>query len=146
MQCHVCSFSNSGINFKHWELGVNVNQHYLGRCVLRLKRHCPSLSQLTSEEWKEFEELVPKIESSLKKSFDCVLVNWSCSMNRGFKRKPYYSHVHWHVIPRYDKQVNFVRTFYKDSEFGNVADFSKERLVSEDLRVEIEKTISDNLV
>lgn len=146
MQCHVCSFSNSGISFNQWELGVNVNQHYLGRCVLRLKRHCSNLSQLTLEEWKEFEELVPKIENALKKSFDCTAINWICSMNRGFKRKPYYSHVHWHIIPRYDKQVNFKRTFYRDDEFGSSFDVSKERIASEDLRLEIESVIAKNLI
>src|SRR3989344_1728839 len=99
MECKFCGKPGNKKNFifetKHYDLFLSDNQYYLARCVIRLKRHAASLSELDKAEWLDFHELVKKVESSFKKAFDATLFNWSCNMNHSFQSKPYIPHVHF---------------------------------------------------
>ena len=151
MSCDVCPFLN---NFgrtitqtKYWKVDINDNQEYLGRCYVALKRHCGSLSELNKEEWFNFASLTKKLESCFKKTFDAKLLNWTCLMNNAFKEKPYNPHVHWHVRPRYDKEVKLAGVTFRDPEFGHHYARGADRLqiLSDDKLKKIIKELQKNL-
>ena len=65
--CDWCSLSEEDRRFQLYETGswsvfLSDEQDYIGRCILVLKRHCSSLSELTDDEWGELRDLICKIE------------------------------------------------------------------------------------
>ena len=151
MNCDVCPFLN---NFgrtitqtKFWKVDINENQEYLGRSFVSLKRHCGSLSELTKDEWLDFSELVRKLESCFKRTFDAKLINWSCLMNNAFKEKTANPHIHWHVRPRYERDVKFAGLTFKDPEFGSHYSRGQDRifLQPEDVLLKVVKELKKNI-
>jgi diadenosine tetraphosphate (Ap4A) HIT family hydrolase len=104
---------------KSWSVFLSDEQDYIGRCILVLKRHCGSLSELTDDEWEELRDLVCKVEACLKSVLGAALCNWSCLMNSFYKDAVPDPHLHIHVRPRYDKPLTLNGRIYTDSEFGH---------------------------
>lgn len=102
-----------------WSLFLSDEQDYIGRCILVLKRHCGSMSDLTEDEWAELRKLICKAEAGLKTVLGATLCNWSCLMNHFYKESDPDPHLHLHVRPRYDKPVMLNGNTYLDSEFGH---------------------------
>jgi diadenosine tetraphosphate (Ap4A) HIT family hydrolase len=122
--CDWCSLSEEDRQFqlyesRSWSVFLADEQDYIGRCILVLKRHCGSLSELTDDEWEELRSLVCKVEECLKAVLGAALCNWSCLMNSFFKEAEPDPHLHVHVRPRYDKPVMLNGNTYTDSEFGH---------------------------
>ena len=74
---------------------------------MALKRQCQSLSELEDSEWDDFKFLVRKLETSLNETFHPDLYNWSCFKNAAYRVKNPNPEVHWHLIPRYDREIEF---------------------------------------
>ena len=122
--CDWCSMSEEEKQFqvyesKSWSVFLSDEQDYIGRCILVLKRHCGSLSELTDDEWEELRDLVCKVEACLKSVLGAALCNWSCLMNSFYKDAVPDPHLHIHVRPRYDKPLTLNGRIYTDSEFGH---------------------------
>ena len=123
-RCDWCDLSEEDKRFqvyegKAWSVFLSDEQDYIGRCILVLKRHCPSLSGLTDDEWDELRDLVCKVESCLKTVLGATLCNWSCLMNSFYKKTAPDPHLHIHVRPRYDTPVMINGNAYADGEFGH---------------------------
>ena len=71
--CDICGFLDDRkfqiTESKHWKVVICENQEYLGRSYVTLKRHCPSLSELTDEEWSDLKQLIITLELAFKKAF-----------------------------------------------------------------------------
>lgn len=124
VNCEWCSLSEKDKQFqvdesKSWSVFLSDEQDYIGRCILVLKRHCGSLSELTDDEWGELRYLICKVEACLKAVLGAALCNWSCLMNNFYKVIAPNPHLHIHVRPRYDKPVMLNGNTYTDSEFGH---------------------------
>ena len=104
---------------KSWSVFLADEQDYIGRCILILKRHCASLSELTTDECGELFNIVCKVEACLKKVLGATLCNWSCLMNSFYKDSTPNPHLHIHVRPRYDKPIIINGNIYTDNEFGH---------------------------
>ena len=104
---------------KTWSVFLSDEQDYVGRCILVLKRHCNSLTELTDDEWDELRNLVCKVEVCLKAVLGATLCNLSCLMNNFYKDKAPDPHLHIHVRPRNNKPVIVNGNTYIDSEFGH---------------------------
>ena len=122
--CDWCNLSEEDKRFqvyesRSWSVFLSDDQDYIGRCVLVLKRHCNSMSELTDNEWDELRNLVCKVEACLKAVLGAALCNWSCLMNSFYKEAVPDPHLHIHVRPRYDKPVILNGSTYTDSEFGH---------------------------
>ena len=122
--CDWCGLSEEDLRSRIYESGswsvfLSDEQDYVGRCILVLKRHCGSLSELTDDEWDELRDLVRKMEACLKAVLGATLCNWSCLMNSFYKDPAPDPHLHIHVRPRYDKPVVLSGGTYTDSEFGH---------------------------
>lgn len=134
MKCDVCPFSKNYkrmiVQSKYWKVDINENQEYLGRSYIALKRHCGSLSELAKEEWLDFSKLVKIVESVFKKTFGAKMFNWSCLMNNAFRENPAHPHVHWHLRPRYEKEMRFAGITFTDPEFGHHYARSSDRILN----------------
>jgi len=116
---------------KYWKILLADNQNYLGRCFIILKRECGDLAKVKKEELLEFLEVVKKMERALRKAFNASLFNWGCLMNHAFQEKKPKPQVHWHLVPRYRKKVNFEGIVFEDLEFGFHYNHSKRMQVTE---------------
>ena len=122
--CEWCSLSEEDKQFQLyestlWSVFLSDEQDDIGRCILVLKRHGGSMSELADDEWDELRDLVCKVESCLKAVLGAALCNWSCLMNSFYKKPAPNPHLHIHVRPRYDKPVMLNGNAYTDSEFGH---------------------------
>lgn len=148
MECLVCQNDKMDVpvfETDYWEILVSVDQAYIGRCYIKLKRHSGSLSELTKEEWGDFIAIVKKLESALKKAFNTTMFNWSCSMNDTYKNNLPNPHVHWHLRPRYNKTVKFEGLLFEDKEFAHHYDRARKFIVSKEILVKVAQKIKENL-
>ena len=104
---------------KHWEVTLSGDQLYLGRAYVSCKTKRESLSELTEDEFSDLHAVIKKYESLLKNTFKATLFIWSCLMNHAYREKPYTPQVHFHVRPRYEKQVSVSGVIFKDPNFGD---------------------------
>lgn len=144
-QCEACHFlehpTHQIIRTKYWNVETGSNHAYLGRAYVTLLAHKGSLSELSSAEWAEFEELVRRLETAYREAFGAGPFNWSCLMNNAYKERPYNPHVHWHLIPRYEKPVSIAGLTFTDEEFGHMFTPKKERIVDDRVVNEIVEKI-----
>ena len=114
-----------------WSVYLSDEQDYIGRCILVLKRHCSSMSEMNADEWEDLRKLICKVETCLKTVLGAALCNWSCLMNSFYKESEPDPHLHIHVRPRYDKPVMVNGNIYTDSEFGHHYAVKKDSEISD---------------
>ncbi len=140
--CEWCSLTEEEKRFqvyesRFWSVFLADEQDYIGRCILVLKRHCSSLSELTGEEWDELRGLICKLEACLKAVLGAAVCNWSCLMNSFYKEAAPDPHLHIHVRPRYDKPVVINGNTYTDSEFGHHYALNKSGAIPDEDKEEV---------
>ncbi len=132
MNCVTCNHKNDPKDIifenKNWVVVLIDDQAYIGCCVVILKNHKESLSELTSEEWIDFEKVVKKIEPAIKKAFNSPLLNWGCMMNHAFRDKCR-PHVHWRVLARTQNPIIINKQKFFDPNFGLHYDIKHEQKV-----------------
>jgi len=135
MTCEYCGIGGYGkliAEKTYWIIFLAPSQRYLGTCVIAIKRHCSALSELKKEEWMEFSRIVREMEFVLDGIFKPTLFNWSCFKNAAYRVKNPNPEVHWHLIPRYDREVEFEGIKFKDPNFGYIPQPFKQG-ISEDI-------------
>ncbi len=110
----------------YWRVELAEKQIYLGRSYVSCKSGRKSLSELTPEEWLDFQEVVKKLEHVFTETFGATMFNWTCLMNDAYKSDPPNPHVHWHFRPRYQKPVEFMGNTFIDPNFAHHYDGSTE--------------------
>ena len=123
----MCNWCNLTAEEQKWKLTESYSwivyladkQDYIGRCVIVLKRHCASLSELTDEEWMDLKRIIDKLESSFKDTLGANLSNWSCLLNDFYKSENPNPHLHLHFRPRYKNPIVLNGNEYVDKEFGH---------------------------
>lgn len=148
MKCDGCQKAGENelvYQTKFWKVIIATDQAYLGRCFVTLKRHCGDLAELENHEWSDFIEIVKRLEFALKKSFGATLFNWACLMNYAYQNDPPNPHVHWHLRPRYNHEVDFADETFEDPEFGFHYDNGRTRKVSEQVKRKLLDKIKENL-
>ena len=115
-ECEFCQqkFSDTVIEeYRHWELQLFTDQNYLGRSLIKLKRHAVDLTDLRPEERKEFfEKVLPELEDVLDEVFGPDLYNQATLGNDC-------RHFHFHVIPRYSSERNFAGERFVDENWNS---------------------------
>jgi len=119
--CPILATHNDGkdvqiIETEKWRVVLDPNQQFLGKAFVTLLKHKTSLSDLNEADWKDFEVLVKRLESALKKAFQPNHFNWSCLMNLA-AMSGQETHVHWHVHPRYDKPITIAGETFEDTQW-----------------------------
>lgn len=127
-------------------MGIDGQNHaYLGRAYVTLKEHKASLSSLSQAEWEDFQTVVKTLEKAYKAAFGAEPLNWGCFMNHAFRTKPFNSHVHWHIYPRYEIAPVVDGITFDDPLFGEFYDNDAERLVSEEVVEHIASKLRQNI-
>lgn len=90
-----------------WCWSVRPVQCTIGAGILSLKRPAESMSELTSEEGVDLIKITKIIESTLKSAFNAEKMNYIMLMMVDY-------HIHYHVIPRYSKDIEFAGNSFKD--------------------------------
>ncbi|PID32784.1 HIT domain-containing protein [Candidatus Saccharibacteria bacterium] len=111
-QCDICQILKTRNNNQditvletdHWRVVLDPDQRSLGKVFVTLLNHKGSLSELDEIEVKDLFDLIKKLEASFKKSYRPTHCNWLCLMNNAV-RDGQPTHVHWHLHPRYDREV-----------------------------------------
>ena len=135
-KCVWCNLSEEDKQYQvyetaFWSVYLSDEQDYIGRCILVLKRHCSSMSEMNADEWEDLRKLICKVETCLKMVLGAALCNWSCLMNSFYKESEPDPHLHIHVRPRYDKPVMVNGNIYTDSEFGHHYAVKKDSEISD---------------
>ncbi len=131
----------------YWYIILDPNQKNLGACLLIIKRDIKHLSELNKAEWKQFIQIVYKLEYSLKKAFQVTLFNWGSYLDSPHTILPLLYQLHWHVIPRYQQKVEFQDIIFQDPCFGESTLTVKEEVnvVSSRIRAKIIAKIQEKL-
>ena len=119
--CPILATHNNGkdiqiIETEKWRVVLDPNQQFLGKAFVTLLEHKTSLSDLNEADWRDFEILVKRLETALKKAFQPTRFNWSCLMNLA-AMSGQETHVHWHIHPRYDKSVTVAGETFEDTQW-----------------------------
>ena len=115
-ECEFCNneFEHTVIKeYENWKVQLFLNQCYLGRTLVKLKRHVVDLTELNREERSElFEKVLPKLKEATDNLFDPDLYNQATLGNDC-------RHFHLHVIPRYKDRRIFNGEEFKDENWNS---------------------------
>lgn len=143
--CIFCDgkFENYSIKrYKHWDLQLfRDDQYYIGRTAVVFKnRHIVDILELKMNERKElFETIIPELQSSLKKTFNPDLYNYSSIGNDC-------EHLHMHIIPRYKQIKTFAGQEFNDEYFDRTyARDHKQIKLNEDNIVKLIEYLRENI-
>ncbi len=114
-----------------WEVVLHNNQTYLGYSVIGLKSRAKSMSEITTEEWLDFQNVVKTLESAYKNCFNATMFNWTCLMNHAYKKDPPKPWVHWHFRPRYNHDVDLDGKKFVDPNFAHHYDKKRINIVDD---------------
>ena len=67
--------NNIILETEYWSVELIKDQLYLGRCVVLLKRECGNLAGINENEILDFLNLVKKLETLFKKTFNATILN-----------------------------------------------------------------------
>ena len=99
--------------YKYWEISVNENQGYLGRCIVWCKREdALDLTDATPEEQAELFLVLRDLIKASKKAFQPDWFNYSFLGNA-------VRHLHCHFIPRHSQTRTFMNVVFKDTLYGH---------------------------
>jgi diadenosine tetraphosphate (Ap4A) HIT family hydrolase len=140
MKCEYCGKGSYGMLIterKYWNIFLAPSQRYLGTCVIAIKRHSSNLSELEDVEWMEFSKIVREMEIIIQNLFKPTLFNWSCFKNAAYRSDNPDPEVHWHLIPRYNYEIEYHGIKFEDPDFG---------YIPQPITREIPKKVMDNIL
>lgn len=135
-ECHYCEGLDKYsllLETRHHNVLVADEQSSLGRCVIALKRHAESLSDITQDEQLDFFDIIKNLEGAITKAFGANMFNLVCMMNSSYQTNPPVPHVHWHLRPRYDHDVKFAGITFSDPDFGHHYSLTRKKHADEPL-------------
>lgn len=92
---------------EYWRWSVRPIQSTIGAGILSAKRPVEAFSEMTENESADLGTMIKIIEDTLKTTFGYKRINYLMLMMVDF-------HVHFHVIPRYDHDIEFSDITWKD--------------------------------
>ncbi len=148
--CEWCNLSDEDKKYilfedEHWAVYLADEQDYVGRCIIVLKRHAGTLSELSVAEWTDFQSIIQRVESCLKTTLGADLCNWTCLLNNFYKDDNPNPHVHLHCRPRYSKPVVINGNSYIDEEFAHHYALRKSSQITDEDRQNIYRKMREFL-
>ncbi|MBT5492600.1 HIT family protein [bacterium] len=117
--------------YNNWYLLLRKEQVTLGSLVLIEKSFRTRYSEIPNESFDEFGIIVKEIEFVLKTLFDYDKVNYFMLMMVD-------EEVHYHVIPRYSKDIEFSEVKFIDKGWPVLPDFRYKNRIND---IEIENLL-----
>lgn len=123
---------------EYWVWSLRPVQATLGAGVLSLKRECPVFSELKQEEFSDLNNMIKVIEKTMKETFNYDIMNYLMLMMVD-------KQVHYHVIPRYQRVIDFAGIAWSDSGWPGVPNLAENKVDIDKLN-EIRESIQANLI
>lgn len=123
---------------EYWLWSLRPVQSTLGSGILSLKRECLTFGELNQQEFTDLYNVIKVIERTLKKTFNYDIMNYLMLMMVD-------KQVHYHVIPRYERTIDFAETSWVDSGWPGVPNLAGEEIgikILEDIRDVIIKNLT----
>ena len=120
-------FSNPNLMIKqgkYWSIIFRDSTTTLGNCILICNRECPTFSDLKPEEMEEFPLLCKWYENKIKTLYGEVKFNYLALMMKE-------EFVHFHIIPRYNREIKKYGIIWKDENWPNKINLSKIEISNE---------------
>lgn len=135
--CEICKLLDNPAHVllmtPNWRVSISNNQAYLGRAYITLRNHKETHGELSVKEWREFQEIVTKLENAYRQAFHAAPINWCSFMDHAYRMDPPVPHVHWHVFPRYKVAPQIDGVTFDDPLYGDLFDHKAEQVVSDEL-------------
>ncbi len=117
--CLFCDFQKMGprtvLDYRYWFMIMDNYPVNKGHALIILKRHYPDIFNLSIREWKELQEIIEDTKMHLDEEFDPD--GYNVGVNCGQAAGQTIFHLHIHLIPRYDGDV--------DNPRGGIRNFKK---------------------
>lgn len=110
--------------YNNWYLLLKKEQVTLGSLVLIEKKFSTKFSQISIESFNELGKITNDIESILQQAFAYDKINYLMLMMVD-------KEVHFHIIPRYSKNILWNKNTFNDFDWPKPADLSKFNIISE---------------
>jgi len=128
-ECEFCKINEETLikKFNYWTILLNYNQYYLGTCLIILNRHLEDFTEINEEERIELFDVMKKLREVIIDLFGANKFNYYVAGN-------IVPHLHMHLIPRYNHEVEFEGFKFKDEFFGqNHSFYPRDFKIEEDL-------------
>lgn len=102
----------------YWVWSLREEQVTIGSSILSLKRKVEEFSQVNQEEFNDLKIMIEIVEKTLKQTFHYTEINYLMLMMVD-------KHVHYHIIPRYNKDIIFENKLWIDFNYPNISDLSR---------------------
>jgi diadenosine tetraphosphate (Ap4A) HIT family hydrolase len=141
---HLLGFSNT------WKVLLHPFQDNLGSCLVTTRRHVNQVTDLSKKELLDFQAIMKHLEDALKVTFKIDLLNYLCLMNWAYRKPnpvPKFKdgqpnpHVHWHIITRYERPIDFCGYRFEDPNFGNPHDTTRNINIPDEVKEKIKEEI-----
>jgi len=86
---------------------LNLYPYNVGHVLVAPRRHHASLSDLTPEETLEIGAWLARVERALRREYRPQGLNFGMNLGRT-AGAGVLGHLHWHVVPRWDGDTNFM--------------------------------------
>ena len=130
MDCALCDPALGPVvgESRHWRVVLNLNQNLLGKVMIVCRRHVEPIVELTAVEWMDLHQAVQRASRALIAAFRPVHFNYAFLQNQD-------RHAHLHVLPRYDRALEFAGERFEDPDHPSGASARTQRLSRQALDV-----------
>ena len=125
--------------YQNWYLLLRNDQVTIGSLVLIEKNFHHRLSSIPDESFIEFGKIVRDIEETLKNLFGYEKINYLMLMMKD-------DEVHYHIIPRYSKDLLYESFNFKDEGWPNLPDLKKYNHIDIKIKLKLLKDIKNNIL
>jgi diadenosine tetraphosphate (Ap4A) HIT family hydrolase len=114
-RCDKCDFKSDLTlkKYRFWIAEVSDSPTPIGWVYVILKRHAEYFDELTIEELTELKDIIKELRQMLIKAFK---PDWFNVMQLGNGGR----HIHFHLVPRYNKVVRFDGKDFSDPDYGRM--------------------------
>ena len=101
--------------YNNWLVLLRPKQPTIGSMILAHKGEQTRLSKVSKEAFIEYEKVIKDIERALEEVFDYDIMNYLMLMMVD-------KNVHYHIIPRYEREINFEWKSCRDTGWPKAPD------------------------
>ncbi|MDA0193756.1 MAG: HIT family protein [Bacteroidetes bacterium] len=123
--------------YEHWYLVLRPQQITFGSMVVISKSEDTNFGDLSTEAFVELKKVISDIETKLRVFLKFEKINYKMLMMVD-------PEVHFHVFPRYLKEVNFMGREFMDIYWPGLCDISKPMGFTEEESTELLKQLKEH--
>lgn len=123
--------------YEHWVVLLRPKQVTLGSLILALKGETQSMAEVKVEQFSELAQITSELEKALQHSFAFDKINYLMLMMVD-------KHVHFHVIPRYEKDCQALGLIFHDSAWPKPPVLSQVNEIDDEQFQELKAILTSN--